>query len=121
MKIKHIVIFLLLLMLIQGLIIASTKSRTVDEVTHHLQGGYKYLTTGKWAYGVDNPPLSATLAAIPLLFVKDKSSFEDFNKGTPGDYIGDSDAFPRKVLILGRIVPILFMVLLGFSVFLWAK
>lgn len=108
-------------MLIQGLIIASAKSRTVDEVTHHLQGGYKYLTTGKWGYGVDNPPLSSTLAAIPFLFIRDKSSFDDFNKGAPVDYIQGYDTFPRKVLILGRIVPILFMVLLGLSVFLWAR
>ncbi|MBI2101429.1 glycosyltransferase family 39 protein [Candidatus Woesearchaeota archaeon] len=122
MKSKHIVALLLFLVFVQGLYIAVTKSRTIDEVTFHLNSGYRYLTTGIWDIGINNPPLTATLAALPLLFVKDKSKFIDFDKGTQIDYINSKPGlFPKNLLIIARLIPLLFMVLLGYFVFLWAR
>ncbi|MEK6984015.1 MAG: glycosyltransferase family 39 protein [Nanoarchaeota archaeon] len=121
MKVKYIVALLLFLVFIQGFIIASVKSRTIDELTFHLNSGYGYLTTGRWEIGINNPPLTATLAAFPLLFVKDKSQI-NFNRGTQSDYIqGKVDHLPKKLLVISRIIPLIFMTLLGYIVLLWAR
>ncbi len=122
MKVKYIVTLLLFLLFIQGFIIANVKSRTIDEINFHLAGGYTYLTTGRWEVGVVNPPLTGTLAAIPLLFEKNISKFNNFDRVRELDYIYEKkEVFPRKWLIAARLVPLFFMVLLGFFVFLWAR
>lgn len=121
MKSKYIVAILLFLLFAQGLFIASVKSRTIDEITFHLNGGYKYLTTGNWEI-VINPPLIPTLAALPLLFVKDKGKLNNFDRGTQLEYItGSIMPFPKGFLLASRLVPLIFMTLLGYLVFLWAK
>lgn len=122
MKIKYIVALLLFLLFIQGFIIANVKSRTIDEINFHLAGGYTYLTTGRWEVGVVNPPLTGTLAALPLLFVKDTSKFNNFDRVRELDYVYErKEEFPKNLLIAARLVPLFFMVLLGFFVFLWAR
>jgi len=123
MKVKYIVIFLLVLMFVQGFASTIQKSRTVDETKTHLRDGYRYLTTGEWKGGIDNPPLTATLSAIPLLFVKDESTFnETFRRLNADDYILETaPSFPRHLLIASRMIPLMFMIILGFLVFLWAR
>lgn len=122
MKIKYIVGLLLFLLFVQGFVIAMIKSRTIDEVTFHLNSGYHYLTTGKWEMGINNPPLTATLAALPLLFVQDKSRFNGFSKLTQTDYIYEKKTpFDKNLLRISRLVPIIFMTILGYIVFLWAR
>lgn len=123
MKVKYIVIFLLVLVFAQGFASTIQKSRTVDETKTHLRDGYRYLTTGEWRGGIDNPPLTATLSAIPLLFVKDKSTFnETFRRLNADDYILErAPSFPRHLLIASRLIPLAFMVILGYLVFLWAR
>ena len=123
MKVKYIVIFLLVLMFVQGFASTIQKSRTVDETKTHLRDGYRYLTTGEWRGGIDNPPLTATLAAVPLLFVKDEGSFnETFRRLNADDYIFETaPSFPRHLLIASRMIPLMFMIILGFLVFLWAR
>src|SRR3989344_3532128 len=109
MKVKYIVIFLLVLMFVQGFASTIQKSRTVDETKTHLRDGYRYLTTGEWRGGIDNPPLTATLSAIPLLFVKDKSTFnETFRRLNADDYILETaPSFPRHLLIASRLIPLI--------------
>src|SRR3989338_1617054 len=115
MKTKYIVVFLLFLVVVQGFIIASVKSRTIDEVTFHLNSGYNYLTTGRYDFNVENPPLSPILVSMPLLFIKNKSLFNEFEKLKQIDYIyGNGKSFDRKVLLIARIVPITLMVILGY-------
>ncbi|MBI2658930.1 glycosyltransferase family 39 protein [Candidatus Woesearchaeota archaeon] len=122
MKSRYIVAILLFLMFTQGFFIASVKSRTIDEINFHLNAGYKYLTTSKWEIGIINPPLTSTLAALPLLFVTDKSKFNNFDRGTQLDYItGKITPFPRGILLASRLVPLIFMAILAYLVFLWAR
>lgn len=45
------------------------KSATYDEVSH-IPAGYYYLTTGKYFLNPEHPPLVKTLAALPLLALK---------------------------------------------------
>jgi len=106
---------------LQGFIIACVKSRTIDELDYHLRGGYNHLTTGRWEQ-LNNPPLTGTLAAIPLLFVKDTTKFNNFDRVREIDYIqGNKEPFPKKLLLISRLIPLLFMTLLGYFVFLWAR
>ena len=121
MKIKYIIALLLLLMFVLGFASALFKSRTSDEVTYHLNGGYHFLKTGEWIAPIDNPPLSGILVSIPLLFV-DKGRFRNFERLSIEDYVYErKETFPRNILLTSRIVPLMFMVALGYFVFLWAR
>ena len=121
MKIKYIITLLLLLMFVLGFASALFKSRTSDEVTYHLNGGYHFLKTGEWIAPIDNPPLSGILVSIPLLFV-DKGRFRNFERLSIEDYVYErKETFPRNILLTSRIVPLMFMVALGYFVFLWAR
>src|SRR3989338_2994651 len=88
MKIKYIIALLLLLMFVLGFASALFKSRTSDEVTYHLNGGYHFLKTGEWIAPIDNPPLSGILVSIPLLFV-DKGRFRNFERLSIEDYVNE--------------------------------
>ncbi len=54
--------------LVQGLMAAVTKSAAADELAAHLPSGILYWKTGRFAGGLDNPPLGQLLAAAgPML------------------------------------------------------
>tara|TARA_Y100000310_G_scaffold166098_1_gene165805 strand:- start:1647 stop:3260 length:1614 start_codon:yes stop_codon:yes gene_type:complete len=109
-------------MFIQGFISATLKSRTIDEIDFHLKSGYEYLTEGEWKTGINNPPLTATLSAIPLLFVKNQSVLNNFQRVRQIDYLYEAKKpFPKTLLLISRLIPLSFMILLGLFVFLWAK
>lgn len=52
------------------------KSITYDEVSH-IPAGYYYLNTGKYFLNPEHPPLVKTLAALPLLTLKNTVPAED--------------------------------------------
>lgn len=106
-----IVILLLLIFSAQVLYAIFSYSPTIDE-RPHINAGYKYLKTGEFDFEEKHPPLR-TLQALPFLqgdFPLPKT-FQDNPYG---------ESFAR-ILNQARIITLLFGILLGIFVFLWAK
>ena len=113
---------------------AKSDSQTTDEAIH-LVAGYTYLTKGDFRLDPEHPPLIKELSALPLLLANLRTDFTSMWDNA-GNYYYDSWQEARvlgekllygwgndagKVLLLGRLVPILLTLILGFFAFFWAK
>jgi len=109
---KKIVIILLSILLLQSLLSIPVTSPTYDE-SHHSTASHYYLRTGNYTFDVEHPPLK-TIAALPLLF---------YNFSTPKCFLC-TDIYGDKyesALFFPRIIILIFSLILGFFVYLWAK
>ncbi|MBI2062806.1 MAG: glycosyltransferase family 39 protein [Candidatus Yanofskybacteria bacterium] len=105
---------------------AQNFSPSSDEIAH-LPSGYSYWKTGDVVLNPQHPPLVKLLASFPLLFLNLKFDKNDSNLAGPSvnewqfgkNFLFGNDT--DKLLLLGRIVPILISVLLGFYIFKWAS
>ena len=125
-KIKLLVVFFLAVIFLVPFFSAQNFSPAADEITH-LPSGYSYWKTGKIELNPQHPPLVKLLASFPLLFLD-----LNFDKNDPylvGEWKNEWE-FGRKflfsnnadkLLLLGRLTPVLLSVLLGFYVFKWAS
>ncbi len=118
----------LLLALFASLAIASLRGSSVtgDEVAH-LPAGYTYVRTGDFRLNPQHPPLIKGLAGLPLLLL-DLAPVEL----TPGWLDADEWVFGRafltnnrapmeRILLLARLPMVGVGVLLGATLFLWAR
>ena len=105
---------------------AQNFSPSADEITH-LPSGYSYWKTGEIILNPQHPPLVKLLSSFPLLFLNLKFDKNDPNLTGPSrnewqfghNFLFTNDA--DKLLLLGRIAPILISVLLGLYIFKWAS
>lgn len=106
-----IIIFLLSIFAIQVLYAIFTYSSTGDELPH-INAGYKHLRTGEFDIDIEHPPLLA-LQAVPFFqhdFPLPKSMYDNLY-----------GKFYDALLNQARMITLIYGVLLGFFVFLWAK
>ena len=119
----HFIVLILLLMavFIQPFLSSRHFSPAFDELTH-LPSGYVYLKTGDFSLNPQHPPLVKLLAALPLLFVDVKFPVHFLEMGEwkfGSKFIFENDA--DKILLLGRLAPILISTLLAVFVYKWAR
>ena len=105
---------------------AQNFSPSGDEISH-LPSGYSYWKTGEVVLNPQHPPLVKLLSSFPLLFLNldfdendpdlTGSSRNEWQFGRKFLFANDAD----KLLLLGRLAPILISVLLGFYIFRWAS
>lgn len=124
-KILVLAAVLLLVIFIIPFFSAQNFSPSSDEITH-LPSGYSYWKTGDVVLNPQHPPLVKLLSSFPLLFLNLKFDENDPNLTPSGSewrfgqkflFTNDAD----KLLLLGRIAPILISVLLGLYIFKWAS
>lgn len=104
---------------------------TLDE-TVYISSGYSYLKTGSYRLNCDHPPLIKDLTAIPLLFLKINSPFNNPNWSDNIRSSAENFDFGRRFLFesgndadtigrAARVPVILLMLLLGIYVFEWTR
>lgn len=116
---------LLLIIFFIPFLSAQNFSPSSDEITH-LPSGYSYWKTGEVILNFQHPPLVKLLSSFPLLFLNLNFDENDPNLIGPSKnewqfghkflFANDAD----KLLLFGRIAPILISVLLGLYIFKWA-
>lgn len=118
------VIFLFLMFI---LAITSLRNETItnDEVVH-LPAGYSYITKFDYRMNPEHPPLLKAFAALPLLFTKinfpQTEAWQSADQWTWGyQFLFQSGNNADLLIFLGKIPPILILMLLGWYLFLWAK
>jgi hypothetical protein len=102
------------------------ESQTNDEAAH-LVAGYSYWKTGDFRLNPEHPPLSKLLAALPLLALKPDlkllpqswNSADEYALGKEFLYRNRIDA--DTLLLAGRSVTILFTLIFGGVLALWAR
>lgn len=124
-KIELLVALFLISMFV--LAITSLKNETItnDEVVH-LPAGYSYITKFDYRMNPEHPPLLKAFSALPLLFVKINfpytEAWESSDQWTWGhQFLFESGNNADLLIFLGKIPPILLLMLLGWYLFLWAK
>ena len=130
MKLGKHSIFALVILAIMGVIAFGSiqeDSVTTDEAPH-ITAGYSYLKFQDMRINPEHPPLIKDIAAIPLLFQDlnfptEHTSWKDmvnaqWDLGPQFLYRSGNDA--DKIILWGRIGPILLMLLFGWLVFKWA-
>ncbi|MBI2670144.1 MAG: glycosyltransferase family 39 protein [Candidatus Yanofskybacteria bacterium] len=125
-KIFVLVVVLLLVIFFISFFSAQNFSPSSDEISH-LPSGYSYWKTGEIVLNPQHPPLVKLLSSFPLLFLNldfdendpdlTGSSRNEWQFGRKFLFANDAD----KLLLLGRLAPILISVLLGFYIFRWAS
>ncbi len=105
---------------------AQNFSPSSDEITH-LPSGYSYWKTGQIILNPQHPPFVKLTSALPLLFMNLKF---DINDPTLSGPFKNEWEFGKKLLInnnadrmllWGRLAPMLISVLLAFFIFKWAS
>lgn len=126
------VVVLLLCLVIQCILSMNIKSPTYDESVH-LTGGYLALAQRDFSYGSDNPPLTRSLTALPLLFLDltlpDKTGFTEHNKFLWGQFLfkyGKQFIFQARnnvdqIVFLSRLPIVGLSIILGLYIFLWSR
>jgi 4-amino-4-deoxy-L-arabinose transferase-like glycosyltransferase len=116
---------LLLLLLLQGLVFITESSQTSDEAAH-LAAGYSYLLTRDFRLNPEHPPLLKELAALPLLPLRLEFPFgplweiaEEWNIGRL--FVHENRVPNDTLLLLGRLPTLVLSLLLGFSLYHWAR
>ena len=124
-----IAVLLLTFVFVIALFSIKDDSLTMDELAH-LPAGYSYLTQKDMRLNPEHPPLIKSLAAFPLLFIKDinfPSYIREWQEDVNGQWgFGNYFLFQAgnpadKMIFWSRIPMILLLVLLGFYIFKWAK
>ena len=127
MKVKLTVALLLLVFFFTVLTSVSTKSPVCDAAGHHIASGYSYAKTGNFWMNQCTPPLLRILMGLPLLtqdlkFPVDHPSWAE-NNSTSFSYqflfVYNSNA--NRIVFLSRLPMILFSVVFGLFIFIWAK
>jgi len=120
----------LLLLIMGSVAFASIQkdSVTMDELPH-IAAGYSYLKFQDYRINPEHPPLIKDVAAIPLLFQDinfplDHPSWTSmvnaqWDLGPQFLYRSGND--PDRIILWGRIAPILLMLLFGWLLFHWAR
>lgn len=125
-KTKIIVSVLLATAFLLPFFSAQNFSPSSDEITH-LPSGYSYWKTGQIILNPQHPPLLKLMSAFPLLFMNLKF---DINDPTLSGPFKNEWEFGKKLLISnnadrmllwGRLAPMLISVLLAFFIFKWAS
>ncbi|MFA7385460.1 MAG: glycosyltransferase family 39 protein [Candidatus Paceibacterota bacterium] len=105
---------------------------TFDE-TAHVTAGYSYLIKKDMRVNPEHPPLVKNIAAFPLLFLNLNfpSDSPNWTQEQPprwwvqfdlaNDFIYNSKNNPDKIMLFSRTVMILFLLLLGFLIFHFAR
>jgi hypothetical protein len=125
-KEKLIIAFLLSVFFIQGIYTINSLSPTFDE-SIHLTAGYCYWKRGDYQIAATVAPLSELIGAAPLLFLNPHLPDENsgWQGGTQYDYafnfLFKNRLDASLMLNSGRIMMLLFGVLLGYLVYCWAK
>jgi len=123
-----IAIALLLLIFVQTLGSARLKSPTMDE-QNHIARGLAYLRTGSLRLSVEHPPLVNALCALPLLLRPQIKLPLDHPSWQSGAWYAFADEFLWQanaadvdcIVFLARLPVIGLMLLLGASVYRWAR
>jgi len=120
-----VALFLLALLLIQGLIFIGEASQTSDEAVH-LAAGYSYLTTGDFRLNPEHPPLIKEWAALPLLPLDlafpGGLLWEQAEEWNIGRLFVHENRFPNDtLLLLGRLPILALSLLLGWFLFRWGR
>lgn len=118
-------LFLLALLLIQGLIFIGEASQTSDEAVH-LAAGYSYLTTGDFRLNPEHPPLIKEWAALPLLPLDlafpGGLLWEQAEEWNIGRLFVHENRLPNDtLLLLGRLPILALSLLLGWFLFRWGR
>ncbi len=119
------------LLLIMGAVALTSileDSVTMDE-SPHITAGYSYLKFRDMRLNPEHPPLLKDLAAIPLLFQNINfptdhvawSSMVNAQWDLGPQFLYRAGNDPDKIILWGRIGPILLMLLFGWFVFKWAR
>jgi 4-amino-4-deoxy-L-arabinose transferase-like glycosyltransferase len=121
---------LLGIMSVQMLAAASNKSITTDELVH-IPAGYYHLVVGDFQFLNQHPPVSMMIGAVPLLFMHPGEMSEAERQKIPRDdsfvfvlsqrFWMPSDAFYHQAAFWTRIPMIVFTVLFGVVIFLFAR
>jgi hypothetical protein len=126
-KSTFILVFILLAIFIsQAILSMKIKSPTFDE-PFHLISGYLAITKQSFKLGAEHPPLTKSLAALPLLFTditlpdngSKLSSENHFLFGQKFLFQSENDV--EKIIFLGRLPIVFLSALLGLYVYLWAR
>ncbi len=118
---KFIVGLLLLAIFLQNVLSMRMKTMTFDEPTH-LLAGYSYLKRGDFSLLWQHPPLIEVICATPLLFLQPKlpTHYQD-DRSYEHDFFYESNNNADQLIFWGRIPIVFLSLLLGFTVFRWAR
>lgn len=104
---------------------ARAESQTYDE-SNQLLSGYTYLRTGHFFVGVDQPPLTKLLWALPVALLRPTSPAEENAviedpAAARREFLYHNRVAADSMLLAGRIPAIAISVLLGITIAAWAK
>jgi len=110
-----------------GLYNISAKSLSCDEIIY-LPAGYSYLTKFDYWMNKEHPPLAKLMAGVPLLFLRPTLSTDSPLWGVQSkqldygqQFLFRDNANTDQMVFWARVPNLLFGVLLGIYVFLWAR
>ena len=119
---------LLLLMLVVAFFSLRGDALTFDE-SAHIPAGYSYLTEQDMRLNPEHPPLIKDIAALPLIFQDlniptDSSAWQEDVNGQWSfghNFIFESGNNPETIILSSRVMMLIFLVLVGIYIFIWAK
>ena len=116
-------LFLIGLLVLQGLLFIAESSETSDEAAH-LLAGYTYLTTGNFRPDREEPPLIKELSAFPLLFFGLERPVVDPEHGRGVFRLGPAFLHENRIdgdliLWLARLPILALSACLGWLIFRW--
>src|SRR5262245_55681610 len=116
---------LLAALLVQGLIFIGESSQTSDEAAH-LAAGYSYLKAVDFRLNPEHPPLIKEIAALPLLPLGLSFPWgplweqaEEWNIGRL--FVHENRLRNDTILLFGRLPMLALSLVLGWSLFRWAR
>jgi len=127
---KKIIFVVLLLGIFAFLAISSIirKSGTCDEIAHHIPAGVVFLEKGDLKMATDSPPLPKYLVAAPIVFFlrpvlpENKDIWRNPDRAKfSRDFFFKYNNNAKRMLFASRLIVIIFGILLGLSLFIWAS
>jgi hypothetical protein len=120
---KFIVGLLLLAIVVQCVLSIRVKTVTFDEPVY-IVAGYSYLKTGDFSLSWQHPPLINVISATPLVFLDLKIQRYDPHQSGRSfvhDFLYVTNNHADQIVFWARLPIVFLSLLLGFTVFRWAR